>query len=238
MAVIIRETRVLGGVSKDRVPVYKSARPVTRDAQERAAKLDALLAEKMGAIEKEMRNESLLDLKGKAGVLKLWYEVGRKLSFLEEVEVTPPEDFKYVWRALYDHAGELLPGPGKSRAERYENSHFRYCAQVARFDWAFAEAAGDWTSWVEFLDSASMRDDERIIDWLRVHSTEKPAKDWRRFMQGARQDWFRKLARAIRNRFRNRQTKDILSDTELHSELDEVFAEGAREAGPSQRSHS
>ncbi len=234
MAVIIRETRVLGGVPTEAVPVYKSLRPVTREAQEQAKKLDELLGARMADIEGEMKKLGLLDLKGKAGVLKLWYEAGQRLSFLDDVKqaVTPPEDFKYVWRALYDHAGELLPGPGKSRAERYENSHFKYCAQVARFDWEFAEAAGDWTSWVEFLDSASMRDDERIIDWLRVRSTEKPSGEWLEFMQGARQGWFRKLARAIRQRFRNRETEDILSDRELCGELDEVFAEVAEESRP------
>lgn len=229
MAVIVRETRVLGGVPTSGVKVYKSARPVTREAQEHAEKLDVLLAESMNGIEVEMRRKGLLDLRGRAGVLRLWWEVGRRLSFVADVTVTPIEDRKYIWRALYDHAGELVPGPGRSRAERYENSHFKYCAQLASFPWEFVEAAGDWTSWVEFLDSASIRDDDRIIDWLRQRSTQPSAK-WRRFMQGARQGWFRRLARGIRARFRKRQTRGVLDVKELFAELDDVFSEVAEEA--------
>lgn len=227
MAIIVRENRTLAGVLVQRVKVYKSIRPVTAESQMQADELDRLLEVKMKFIEQKMKETGLLGLKGKPGVIKLWYEVGRHLDFVNGLRITPEEDRKYVWRALYDHGGELVPGSGQSRRERYENSHFKYCALVARFPWEFVQAAGDWTSWVEFLDSEKIREDERIIEWLRQRSTEKPSREWLEFTQGMRQRWFRKLTKLIRHRFKNSVTAGILSDKELFEELDQVFSEAS-----------
>jgi hypothetical protein len=222
MAVIIRERRTLGGVETDGVRVFKSERPVTAIAQEQAERLDGQLAAEMTTIQKDLRSSGLLDKRGKAGVLELWWELGRRLQFLDSLEVSPAEDRKYIWRALYDHGGELIPGDGRSRAERYENSHFRYCYLLGRFDWPFVRAAGDWTSWVEFFDSSRIRQDERIIGWLKARSHDTPTAAWKEFTQGTRQAWFRLLAKAIRNRFKTRDST-VLSEVELNSELDDVF---------------
>lgn len=223
MPVIIREKREIDGKTQV-VKIYKTDRFLTREAKEQAENLDRVLKRRMREIEKEMKKKSLIKLKRKRGVIRLWYEVGKRLSFINDTSTVPSEDQKHVWRALYDHAGDLIPGPGRSRAEHYERNHFRYCALLAQFDWHFVNAAGNWRSWVEFFDSEKIREDPRIIEWLQQRSTEKPTKDWEEFTKGARQRWFRKLTKAIRQSFRRKDTS-VLSPSELFSKLDEVFSE-------------
>lgn len=220
MAVVVRERRQLGGVWTDRVPVYKSDRMVTADAQRRADALDLVLARKAREIEGYLRAKGLLELKGRPGVLRLWYELGKRLSFVDSLPVDPPEDRKYVWRALYDHMPDLVPGPGRGRADRGD-SHFKYCYLVSRLDWNSVAKAGDWTSWVEFLDSARIRDDERVLEWLSKRTTDA-TPDWIEFTASSRQSWVRPLAKALRQQLRGRDTS-VLSTDELETELDSVF---------------
>ena len=149
-------------------------------------------------------------------MLKLWYEVGKRLGFIDEIRVEPEDDRKFIWRALYDHAGEFAPGTPKRRAnERLLNSHFYYCYQIGKLPWLFVESGGNWTAWVEFLDSERIRNDPRIIEWLG-----EKGKD----VSGSKQNWLRPLTREIRRRFSSIDTT-VLSEEELNSELLEVFNE-------------
>lgn len=215
MAVIIREKRIIGGKEYPDVKVYKSERFVTREARENAERLDKYLHEKMKEIENIMKKGSLISLKGKPGVIRLWYEVGRRLSFVYDEKTIQSEDTKYVWRALYDHAGELAPGTPKVRAnERWWSSHFFYCYQIGLFPWSFVKAVGNWTAWVEFLDSQRIRQDERIVKWLGMKAKK---------VAGGKQNWLRKLTKAVRHAFMNRDAT-VLPKDELHEELNKIFA--------------
>lgn len=218
MAVIIREKRIIGGKEYPDIKVYKSDKDkfVTREAREKAEKLDKYLHENMKEIENLIKKENIISLKGKPGVIKLWYEIGKRLSFVYDEKTIQPEDRKYVWRALYDHAGELVPGTPKIRAnERWWSSHFFYCYQIGLFPWSFVKAAGNWTAWVEFLDSQRIRQDERIVKWLGSKAKK---------VRGGKQDWLRKLTKSVRHAFMNRDTT-ILTRDELHEELNKIFAE-------------
>lgn len=221
MPVIIREKREIDGKIQT-VKIYKTDRFLTREAKEEAEKLDFLLNKRMKEIEMEIGKSNLLRLKRRRGVIKLWFEVGKRLSFVSDPMVVSLADRKYVWRALYDHAKTLIPGPGRSRAENYERNHFRYCALLANFDWNFVDAAGNWRSWVEFFDSKKIREDPRIIEWLEQRSRKKPTPDWKQFAKGARPKHFRKLTKAIRQSLKKKDTA-VLSTSELFSKLDEIF---------------
>jgi hypothetical protein len=217
MAVIIREDRIIAGKNVQGVKVYKSDRLLTRELREQAEKLDQFLAERMKEIEEEIKKKGLLKLKNRRGVIKLWYEVGRHLSFVMDTSLVPAEDRKYVWRALYDHAGNLVPRKLSVRArERPENSHFRYCYELAQFPWQLVKASGNWTAWVEFLDSPVIRDDRRIIKWLAKKQ---------KFAESPKQDWLRMLTREIRRTFKKFRKWDtsILSDEELDARLEKIF---------------
>jgi hypothetical protein len=221
MTVIVREQRKIGGKELV-VKIYKSKHFVTQAEKNQAEKLDHFIEARMKEIVRELKEKGLVELKGKKGVVKLWYEVGKCLSFVMDKAVVPEDDREFIWQALYDHSGEL--NPGKSRVDRPESNYFRYCYNLAQLEWDLVRLGGDWTSWVEFFDSKRIREDRRIIDWLISRSREKPSEKWLKFMKGARQDWIRRLTKPIRHRFQNRATTE-LNDEELFRELDEIFTE-------------
>jgi hypothetical protein len=215
MAVIIRETRTIDG-KPEKVKVFKTRRLLTGELREQAEKLDGFLKEKLKGIENEMKENGLLNLKGKRGdVLKLWYEVGKRLEFVMDTSTVTAEDREFVWRAIYDHAGSLAPGPVTKRAEREpETSHFSYCHMLSRFPWEFVDVAGDWTSWSEFFDRKETKNDRRIIEWLGKKARESNFK--------SRQNWLRPLTKAIHREFEKKDTT-VFSDEELFEILDKVF---------------
>jgi len=215
MAVIVRETRMIAG-KPEKVKVFKTKRLLTGELREQAERLDEFLSKKIKEIEKEVRSIGLLKLKGKKGeVIKLWYEVGKQLEFVMDTSIVPAEDREFMWRALYDHAGSLAPGPVTKRAEREpETSHFSYCYMLSRFPWEFVVMAGDWTSWSEFFDRKETKKDRRIIEWLGKKAEESSFK--------SRQNWLRPLTKAIHKQFEKKDTT-VFSNEELFKILDKVF---------------
>lgn len=215
MAVIVRETRTIDG-KPEKVKVFKTKRLLTGELRGQAEKLDGFLSKKLKGIENEMEESGLLNLKGKKGdVLKLWYEIGRRLEFVMDTSTVTAEDREFVWRAIYDHAGTLAPGPITKRAERDpETSHFSYCYMLSKFPWEFVETAGDWTSWSEFFDRKETKNDRRIIEWLGKKAKESNFK--------SRQNWLRPLTKAIHKEFEKKDTT-VFSDEKLFEILDKVF---------------
>jgi hypothetical protein len=216
MAVIIREERTIDG-KPEMVKVFKTKRLLTGELRRQAEKLDEFLSKKMKEIEEEMKKAGLLKLRGKKGeVLKLWYEVGKRLDFVMDTSIVPAEDREYVWRAIYDHAGELAPGPLTERVKRDpETSHFSYCFKLSRFPWEFIEMAGDWTSWSEFFDRKETKNDPRIIEWLGKKAKESNVS--------GRQSWLRPLTKEIHREFENKDTT-IFSSEELYQMVDKIFS--------------
>jgi len=217
MAVIIRETRMIDG-KPERVKVFKTKRLLTGELREQAKTPDEFLSKKVSEIEEEMKSTGLLKLKGKKGeVVKLWYEVGKRLDFVTDTSMVAAEDREFVWRAIYDHVRELHRGPIPERVKRDpETSHFSYCYKLSRFPREFVEMAGDWTSWSEFFDRKETKNDLRIIEWLGKKAKESNVS--------ARQNWLRPLTKAIHKEFENRDTT-VFSVEELYERLDKIFAE-------------
>ncbi len=215
MAVIVRETRMIAG-KPEKVKVFKTKRLLTGELREQAERLDEFLSKKIKEIEKEVRSIGLLKLKGKKGeVIKLWYEVGKQLEFVMDTSIVPAEDREFMWRALYDHAGLLAPGPVTKRAERDpETSHFSYCHMLSRFPWEFVVMAGDWTSWSEFFDRKETKNDPRIIEWLGKKAKESNVS--------GRQNWLRPHTKAVHKEFENRDTT-VFSTEELFERLEKLF---------------
>jgi len=217
MAVIVREIRTIDG-REEKVKVFKTRRILTSDLRQQAEILDKFLTKKMNEIRNEMENAGYLSLKGKKGkVLKLWYEIGKRLDFVLDTSVIPAEDREYVWRALYDHAGELAPGPLSERVRRNpETSHFSYCYKLAQFPWEFVESAGDWTSWSEFFDRSETKNDPRIIEWLGNKAKE--------INKTGMQNWLRPLTKTIHKEFEKKDTT-VFSDNELSKRLEHLLLE-------------
>jgi hypothetical protein len=221
VAVVVREEREIGGKMYSGVKVYLSDRRfVTKTERDAADKLDKYLEEELRDIREEADSRSLIGLKGKPGVLQLWHFVGSRLGFVDDPAVIPPEDRKYIWRALWDHAGELAPGE-KDRQSRKEGSfrdHFRYCYFVGRYPWEEVGKAGNWRAWVEFLDSPWTRNDERIPRWIG-----------NKVKVSAKRNWLRGLNRRIRQELRSVHTR-VLTDEELEERLERIWDGVMREA--------
>lgn len=214
MPIIIRETRTIAGKEYPNTKVYKSDKPITKEGKIQADELDVFLKDKMSEIEKEMKKYGFIKLKNKKGVLRLWYEIGKRLDFVDDPEIVPPQDRKYIWRALYDHAGELVSEKLSVRAkERPKNNLFRYCYILAKYEWNFVNNAGNWTAWSEFLDSPVIINDKRIIDWLGSIQL---------LAVGSLQDWLRGLTKKIRAEFKNKDTS-VFSDDELNKKLSKIL---------------
>lgn len=217
MAVIIREKKIMEG-KEYIVKVYRTqpGKLITKEEKVKAERLDNFLTEKMQEIKNEIRKCGLLSMKGKRGkVLKLWYEVGKRLEFVMDTSVIAAEDREFVWRAIYDHAGELAPGILTKRAMRNpETSHFSYCYQLSGFPWEFVEFTGDWTSWSEFFDRSETRKDRRIIKWLGDKA--------KKFNVRSRQNWLRPLTKAIHNELEKKDTT-VFTKKELYERLESIF---------------
>lgn len=207
-------------------PTYKSTRGAITAADKKLAdQNDAELERKFRAIEVEMVKRDLLRLKKTRHVLKLWWELGRKLSFLRNMDVGDERDRIWLWRACYDHCGKLNPSKDGTLSVRARNrlksSHFRYAELLGRLDWSTAKAIGLWDSWSGICDSECFQNDERFVIWFedRVRKPKSPVS--RLLKTRKHQDLFRDLAKRIRHRFKKMDTS-VLSPKELFVELDEV----------------
>jgi len=217
MAVKIRETIIIMGEECENVEKYRSGKNlVTKEDIELADKNDKILHDEIKKIENEMEKLGYLKLKGKKGeALRLWYEVGVRLRpLLDGLEVNS-DDRKFLFRAIYDHAGNLAPGAPKKRAnETPETSHFSYCYKLGPFSWDFVSQAGDWTTWSELFDSELFRKDNRLIEWLATKQNEKS--------RTSQQKWLRPLTTKIRNELKDIITTEF-SEKDLYERLDVIY---------------
>jgi len=83
MAVIVKETRILGGKEFPGVVVYKSERFVTETIKEDAKKLDQFLNKKIKEIRQKLKNMNLV-IGNSEDTLQLRYEMGKMLSFVDD----------------------------------------------------------------------------------------------------------------------------------------------------------
>lgn len=217
MAVIIREERTIGGKKFPNTKVYKSDKlALTDSAKKQAEKLDEFLSKYLKEVEKEARSKGLLELKGKDGALELWYFLGTKLKFVDNSEIVLPEDKKYIWRAIWDHAGDLAPDEMNTRSGTHRD-HFLYCYRVAKFEWSLVERGGKWRAWVEFLDSPKINTDVRILDWVGG-----------RMAQVREKNWIRVLNRSLRQALKSKDTSFLKKD-ELYQLLEKASADASQQ---------
>ncbi|GAI85933.1 unnamed protein product, partial [marine sediment metagenome] len=196
MAVIVREKRYIDG-KEYLVKVYRTqpGKLVIAEEKKRAEELDHLLSNRVKQAEQELDSLGLLSLKNKRGrVLRLWYEVGRRLSFVMDTSIVNEEDRENVWRALYDYTTLLTPGISTERVERGSTrNHFFYCYRLSTFPREFVEAAGDWSTWSELFDRKETNNDLRIIEWLAEKAQEFNIK--------SRRNWLRPLTKEIHKKY-------------------------------------
>jgi hypothetical protein len=147
---------------------YKSNSPLTEELQEKAKNLDAYLQHRIPEIIKELRYEGLLKSQGKIqrsdeGSVNLWYSLGVKLRRIcEDAEIRGKRERRWMWQALENvYPTELIRRASRGKGR----NHFEYCYRLSQFPIEFVKQI-HWSEWVYFFDSKTVREEERIGDWL------------------------------------------------------------------------
>ncbi|MBI2429234.1 MAG: hypothetical protein HYV29_10660 [Ignavibacteriales bacterium] len=220
MAIIIRENKVINSNEYKNIEVFKSDKVTLTTIEERNARdLDNYLHDLFKRLKNKLDDDNILSLKKKSGVIKLWYMVGKELQFIDNPTIIDPSDKKYIWKALWYHAGELTPGEMKSRAGTIRD-HFFYCYRIAKYDEDFVLAAGNWRTWGEFFDSPILSND-KVLLWF-----EKKIPDIKKLNL---KNWLRDFIKLIRNEFQNIDMSFLTSD-EIQNKLEIIFSEFVNES--------
>lgn len=216
MVVLIKEKRIFDDGHEEIELTFRGSRKPTPSQIKKAEELDKFLIKKMIAISKELEMVGLLDKK--QGSIERWYRVGKNLAtIVDDPEIVAPEvkqQDNYIWVAIEQNTPIELQ-PNQENKERYNTltrrNHYRLCYLVAKFPENVAKLH-TWREWVEILESPSITEDNRILDWLIKTMSENPDLK------------LRKLAKAMRNKLKNLYTK-VFSVAELESLLDGVISE-------------
>jgi hypothetical protein len=194
-----------------------SSLPLSQDAVEQANALDRYLGKRIPAIELGLITTGLLDEKIPAedsaksrGNVRLWHALGTKLrEICQERRVSGIRERRWLWEAIEKlHATERIKRAARGRTR----SHFEYCYRLSRFPLSFAEKL-NWAEWVYFFDSRTVREEQRIDEWLKslVEGGERVGRiEFRPFTEG------------LNKRLRKIDTS-VLSDAELFSVYDETW---------------
>ncbi len=192
---------------------YLSDKFVTEKMKKDAMKLDRFILEELLLIKKEAQRNGLLALKGKDGVVRLWYFVGEKIKEFINKHVLP-EDIKYIWRAFWENIPEeIAPGDKESTLVGSNRDPIYYCFLLGQYEEKFVVNAGHWRAWREFLDRKHIRDDQRIIKWISTRAELNPPSNWLRIFN-------REISRKLKN-----IDSSVYEDLELFRLLDQIWQE-------------
>jgi len=195
--------------SLDGRPVIRSTSPPTAALEAEAVRIDNLLHKRIAALEKELVVANLLEktIPDKGGIkaggdVKLWHTIGSVLrELVEETGLSGPRERRWLWEAIENlHATERIKRArrGKSRI------HFEYCFRLSALPLDFAEQI-NWSEWVTYFDSRSVREDERSDKWLQKMVQRKEKIDRKKF---------RSFTVELNSRLKNLDTS-VLSEAEL-----------------------
>lgn len=213
MAILIRENRILDGQEFYDLKVFKSDKvPISRDEELKAIDLDEFLSKFFSELREEVQKKKLIDLKGKSGVLELWYFIGEKLGFVDDPKKLEPTDKKYIWKAIWFHAKDLAPGEMKTRAGT-NRDHFLYCYKLAQYEKQFVLNAGNWRNWMDFFDSPILSN-EIVLEWF--------ADKTKGIKELGIKNWLRDFITKVRNTFQNIDMS-FLSKDEIINKMDKIF---------------
>lgn len=190
--------------------------PPSAEERDLALELDARLQERVPAIEAELVGMGLLPLEiptdeipSRGGNVALWWNLGRLFQpIVDDKRLVKPKERRFLWEAIRMYATRRI-----QRVDRGPSRiHWEYCYRVSKFPWEFVKRLS-WDDWVFFLDSKSLRQEQRVDDWM--HSRMEKLSELSR-------KEFRSLARAINQKFKNKDTS-VFSDPELFGIYDQLL---------------
>ena len=149
---------------------YRSESPLTSALEQQAKELDMYLSKNSQRTEQALvdagflsNEESAEPATGKEGSAQMWYLVGSMLrGICEEKGIDSAARRRWLWLALENiHASTRIKRKDRGRLR----NNFEYCFRLSRFSKEFVDSVG-WSEWVTYFDSRTIREDERIDDWL------------------------------------------------------------------------
>jgi hypothetical protein len=203
----------------------RSTSPLTTELEKQAKALDKYLKKRIPEIEKELVAEGLLtevvegnDLKQDKGSVLLWHALGTKLRAICQSEgITGRRERRWLWEAVEN----IYSTQRIRRATRgHTRIHFEYCYRLAGFKLEFAKQV-NWSEWVYFFDSRTVREELRIDDWLRTLVAQG---------QKINRQIFRRFVQHLNRRVRELDTSE-LGQQELFLIYDAVWNDTLKEVG-------
>jgi hypothetical protein len=201
-----------GGKSK----TIRTNDPLTTNVEKIAVDLDEYLTKRISSIERELIDKKLMNeiiptnIKRTQGNVILWHTLGTRLrEICEEKNILSRRERYWLWEAIENiHATDRIKRAKRGRTR----NHFEYCYRLSRFPIEFAEQL-NWSEWVYFFDSRTVREEPRIDDWLKtlVDRDEK-----------INRELFRLFTQSLNKRIQKLDTS-ILTDRELFSIYDEIL---------------
>jgi hypothetical protein len=193
--------------------------PPPRDLEAEAKELDEFLSKRIPALEKELEKlQPGLERPQAQGNVSVWYSLGLGLrAICEEKDMDGVRERRWLWEAIQnlyatDRIKRVSRGPTRN--------HFEYCYRLSAIPRDAAEQV-NWSEWVFFFDSRTVREEPRIDLWLR-----------RRIIAGENIDraFFRQFTRNLNQRIRRLDTS-VLSDGELFKLYDSIWLKTKSDIG-------
>jgi hypothetical protein len=209
---IITDTTPTGGplirssVAAPGPQLFEEAERLDRTLRDEIRDLEASLVDR--GLLAELPNEPAARA-GRGGVA-LWHSLGVGLRDIAERHLlTGLRERRWLWEAIEKrHASPRVLRAGRGR----NRNHFEYCFRLSRFPIGLATQL-QWSEWVYFFDSRTVREEQRIDEWL-VQRLRGPGRITRA--------QFRRFSEALNARLRTLDTS-VLSNSELFRIYDEAF---------------
>lgn len=189
--------------------------PPSADLELRAKELDKYLRSKIPGVERQLIAESLLaaeipEKAAKPGNVSLWYALGSELSKIcKKYRIQGKRERRWLWEAIYNlHATNRIKRAQRGRTR----NHFEYCYRLSQFPKLVAEHL-NWSEWVYFFDSLTVREEPRADKWLASKAKKTPDIDRR---------LFRRFTETL-NRTIKKLDTSVLEDSELFRIYDDIW---------------
>ncbi len=209
--------------SEGKVKTQRSSVPLTKELEEKAIALDGYLSKRIPDLENGLVSGKLLDenipepeSKKTKGNVQLWHALGVGLrAICDKYAITGRRERGWLWEAIEaNYATERIIRAARGRTR----SHFEYCFRLSRFPIEFAQKL-NWSEWVYFFDSRTVREEQRADEWLMTLVT--------RGEQVGRKE-FRRFAERLNKRVQNLDTS-VLTQDELFELYESIWIETKRD---------
>lgn len=174
MTILLREKVNIRG-NEEEIKVFHPSGALSREAQKKAEKLDAFLADKAPLMAKR-----IMGLPDKTTPLQRGYKFGKELrKIIDGNNLVSRSDVQngLIWEGIKQYLPETigLKGAGQAHGlntpQHGDRGYLPICYAAASYAWKEIKWLRRWTDWCAIYYRESMWKDERIIKSLRAEIT-------------------------------------------------------------------